>query len=112
MAKYIHSNIWSWGRKDTIILADGQAFCQLSIQNDFPSVAYLTDVVVYKKARRCGLGNVLLRIAIQQAKEMGANTLCLYSVPDRWVVEWYKRNGFVEYDVYTDGTIGMALNLL
>ena len=111
MAQYIHTNYWHWGRKDTIVLANGRALCELSIEYENPAVAHLSDVIVYESARGYGLGNELLRMAKEHAREMGAKMLCLWAAPDGWVIEWYKRHGFRQRCVYDDGMVGLTFDL-
>lgn len=111
MAKYIHQNVWPWGRKDTIVLADGRALCQVSITDDDPFVAHLTDVVVYESARGYGLGNDLLQAAIEQAREMGAVMLAAVVDSHDWTLEWLKRHGFVYGITYDDETAGLTFDL-
>ena len=111
MVTYIHRNKWPWGRKDTIVMANGCALCQLSIENDNPAVAHLSDVIVWEPARGRGLGNDLLRKAKEHAREMGAKMLCLWADPEQWVVDWYKRHGFMQQCVYDDGMVGLTFDL-
>ena len=111
MVTFIHQNVWSWGRKDTIVIADGRALCQLSIENENPSVAHLSDVIVWEPSRGYGLGNHLLAKAKEHAREMGAHLLCLWAYPDGWVIDWYKRHGFRQHCVYDDGMIGLTFDL-
>lgn len=111
MTKYIHQNTWSWGRKDTIVIANGQALCQLSIEDENPTVAYLSELIVREPARGRGLGNDLLNIAKEHAREMGAKTLCLYVDPKQWMIEWYKRHGFTQQRAFDDGMVSLTFNL-
>ena len=111
MTKYIHQNTWSWGRKDTIVIANGQALCQLSIEDENPAVAYLSELIVREPARGRGLGNDLLNTAKEHAREMGAKTLCLYVDPKQWMAEWYKRHGFTQQCTFDDGMVSLTFNL-
>lgn len=111
MAKYIHHNIWHWGRKDTIVIADGRALCQISIEDENPAVAHLSDVIVLESARGYGLGNNLLSAAKEHAREMGAKMLCLWTDPEQWMIHWYERHGFVQRCVYDDGMVGLTFDL-
>ena len=91
----VHRNIWNWGRSDTIILAEGRAFCHVSIENDVPGAAWLSGVSVYEPSRGKGLGNHLLQAAEENARERGAKTICLWANLNDWPIEWYKRKGYV-----------------
>jgi len=108
----IHENKWPWGRKDTIVIADGRALCQLSVENDNPDVAHLSDLIVWESSRGYGYGNDLLSEAKEHAREMGAKQLRLWADPKSWVVEWYKRRGFEPYCVFEDGMIGLSFDLV
>lgn len=107
----IHQNKWSWGRKATIVIANGRALCQLSIEDDNPAVAYLSDLIVYESARGYGLGNELLTLSQKVARDMGATMVALWAYPNQWVVDWYKRHGFRQQMVTDDGMVGLTLDL-
>ena len=111
MAKYIHRNIWNWGRGDIIVIADGRALCTVSVEDENPAVAYLSDVSVCESSRRMGFGNELLELSKEHAREMGAKMLCLWADPEQWMVEWYKRHGFKQQRVYDDGMVGLTFDL-
>lgn len=112
MGAIIHQNIWSWGRKDTIVIAYGRALCELSVENENKAVAWLSDVIVHKDYRGNGYGNELLRLAKEHAREMGAAMVCLWADPEeRWIIDWYKRHGFKQQCVYDDGMVGLTFDL-
>lgn len=90
----IHRNRWHWGRKHTIVANDGASLCQLSVEDDNPSVAWLSDVIVAGEYQQQGYGNELLSLAKMEARQMGATYLCLWAESKSWVVQWYERNGF------------------
>ena len=111
MSTIIHKNIWRWGRSDIIIIADGCGLCTVSVEDDNPAVAYLSGVSVCESSRRMGLGNELLELSKQHAKEMGAKMLRLWADPEQWVTDWYKRHGFAQQCMYDDGMIGLTFDL-
>lgn len=96
----IHLNKWYWGISETIIIGGGKGVCKVSIENDDLSVAWLSDVSVIPLYRKRGYGNEILQWAIARAQCLGAKTLYLFTDPNDWPIEWYKRHGFV-FD-YTD----------
>lgn len=100
MGYVLHQNKWNWGRYEIIVIFDGFALCKVSVENDDPSIAWLSDVVVFEAMRHLGLGNRLSDIAMVRAMKMGAKKLGLWTDPKGWPLEWYKRRGF-EYQ-YTD----------
>ena len=108
----IHTNFWHWGRKDTIIIAGGRAMCELSVEYENPNVAYLSDLIVYVSSRGRGLGRQLLQLATERAKRIGAKRIVLWSDVDDWPIEWYKRNGFVEYQRHSDNGLAMLQKIL
>ena len=91
----IHSNRWFWGIAEYIIIAGGNGTCKVCFEDRDPGVAYLSDVSVHISARGQGLGNELLKIAIERARLAGCKTLRLWANPNDWPIEWYKRHGFV-----------------
>ena len=107
----IHRNRWHWGRKHTIVANDGASLCQLSVEDDNPSVAWLSDVIVAGEYQQQGYGNELLSLAKMEARQMGAHMLCLWASPDGWVIDWYKRHGFRQTCVYDDGMVGLTFDL-
>lgn len=111
MVTYIHHNVCNWGVKDTIVIADGRALCELSIDNDDMENAWLTDVIVWEPARGNGLGRELLQLAERHAREMGAKAILLWADVKGWPIDWYKRHGFVECDKIQDGLIVMKKDL-
>lgn len=102
----VHHNTWNWGTQDTIILGGGLAFCNVGIENDDFSVAYLSGVSVLESVRHRGWGNQLLQEAERNARERGAKWLYLWAEPKDWPIEWYKRHGFA-FLYYRDD--GMAM---
>ena len=111
MNTYIHENFWIWGRQDAIVIADGAAFCFLSVEDDNPAVAHLSNVSVHELDRRKGYGDELLNLAKDHAREMGAKMLALWVDPNIWMFEWYKRRGFKHVMTYDDGMAGMTFDL-
>lgn len=111
MAKYIHRNIWRWGRGDIIVIADGRGLCTVSVEDENPAVAYLSDVSVCESSLRMGLGNELLELSKEHAREMGAKLLWLWADSEQWMVEWYKRHGFIQQYVFDDGMSRLTFDL-
>lgn len=63
--------------------------------NDDPIDIYLSNVFVDEKLRGNGLGNSLLKVAYDRAKEINPkSTLCLKCLKNSWVCNWYKRHGY------------------
>ena len=94
MNKVIHRESNAWGRTSTIILAGGFAFVMVTVTFNEPDVALIHDLVVHESRRRKGLGNKLLKEALNEASAMGCMKSRLAVEPVTWVSEWYVRNGF------------------
>lgn len=111
MGVIIHKNIWHWGQKITIVIASGRALCCVSVENDDLSVAYLHDLIVHTSIRRRGYGRRLLTLGERRARLMNCKKLVLWADPTEWMIEWYKRNGFVENGLRSDGLVNLEKNL-
>ena len=108
----IHQNVWPYGRKDTIVLAHGKALCHLSVDDECPNIAYLTDVIVHESIRGRNYGNKLLKLAIEHAREMGADELRLWARKEWWVRDWYGRKGFKKLITTDEGWVQMTMSIL
>lgn len=42
---------------------------------------------------------------------MNCKKLVLWADPNEWMIEWYKRNGFVESGLRCDGMVNLEKNL-
>lgn len=111
MGVIIHKNIWHWGQKITIVIASGRALCCVSVENDDLSVAYLHDLIVHTSIRRRGYGRRLLMLGERRARLMNCKKLVLWADPNEWMIDWYKRNGFVESGLRSDGLVNLEKNL-
>jgi len=64
-------------------------------------------IAVHPDFRRRGIGTLLLKKAEQLSKEKGLNRLEAWTRDDDWVINWYKKNGFLKVEsylhVYLDG---------
>lgn len=64
-------------------------------------------IAVHPDFRRRGIGTFLLKKAEQLSKEKGLNRLEAWTRDDDWVINWYKKNGFLKVEsylhVYLDG---------
>lgn len=92
-------------------MAESRGFCHLSIEKDNKFVAYLSDLSVLEHSRRNGIGNHLLEASKKHARKMGAKMLCLWTDPNQWMFDWYKRHGFKHTMTYSDGMAGLTFDL-
>lgn len=111
MGYILHRNTWHWGQKDTIVVANGRGLCCVSVENGDATGAWLSDLIVHEPSRGCGIGRYLLQLAENHAREMGAKYLRLWTNPNDWPFEWYKRNKFVPLNHIEDGLIVMEKEL-
>lgn len=111
MGVIIHKNIWHWGQQITIVIASGRALCFVSVENDDLAVAYLHNLIVHTSIRRRGYGRRLLILGERRARLMGCKKLVLWADPNDWMIEWYKRNGFVEIGERSDGLVNLEKDL-
>lgn len=104
-------NDWYWGRTSLVNLAGGFASVKISVEEDAPTVAYISDLVVHPSRQRNGLGNELLTHALFEALNMGALTATLDTYPDNWLPEWYFRHGFKCEGITNTGLVRMKCDL-
>lgn len=108
----LHHNKWPWGTTETYIAFDGAGIFRLSIMNNEPDVIFLSDVSVQKRHRGKGYARSMLRIAIHRAEQTECKKMRLYAYPGDFVIDWYKRNGFVETgNTQYDGAVEMEKTL-
>lgn len=67
------------------------------IYDDDDETIYLSNVYVDPIARGTNLGNRILKLADQEAKKYGADTIFLNVLKNSWVHGWYERHGFSDY---------------
>ena len=99
-----HKNTWAWGKTHTLIIYDGAGLVNISIENDNPTVATIHGISVIESYRRKGMGRLLLKLAEIEAKEMGAELICIATEPNSWIEEWYKRNGY-KFNSYDENNL-------
>ena len=109
---FIHENVRLWGKEHTITLHLGAAICTVSVMDENPAVAYLSNLSVVRLCRFQGYGNEILSAGIKHAKEMGASMLCLWTKGDSFTKEWYMRHGFKYVTTDTEtGMVGLQMDL-
>lgn len=67
-------------------------------EQDGRKVACLFDLIVPDRLRGKGNGRLLLLSAKRVATFLGCSRLCVWTDCEPWVVDWYKRVGFVQDD--------------
>lgn len=82
----------------TILYTGKYSSFAMYIYDDDVETIYLSNVYVDPIARGTNLGNRILKLADQEAKKYGADTIFLNVLKDSWVRNWYERHGFSYYD--------------
>lgn len=97
MANYIHHvNTWWWGKTITLVSKDGYSTVELQFDNNYPSIAFIKGLSVFTSRRNEGYGTELMGCCEAIAKKEGMTFLQLSANKEQdWLVEWYKRLGFV-----------------
>ncbi len=90
-----HENTWPWGRSTIIITNDACGTVTVQFSQSFPDEGFITSLSVHKSKRNKGYGNMLLAEAEKYALENGVTQTALRCDPNSWVIEWYKRHGYV-----------------
>lgn len=102
-----YHNEWTWGTSDTIIFRDARGFIEITHRNT-DQYAYISNLNVFASEHNRGRGRILLHLALSEIKEvLGLKFAMLQVVPDSWVEEWYKRNGFSRLNEGENGFVEM-----
>lgn len=98
----IHKNKWLWGESWIIVTTDGCGLVTVSFEKDMFSgdepASVLSGLSVVSEKRQSGLGRALVEAAENVARERGAKLMILWADKNDWVINWYKRLGYVESD--------------
>jgi len=99
----IHENKWLWGKSQIIITSDAYGLVNVSYENEMFTeeggyAAVLSGLIVHPTKRHSGYGRALVQKAESVAKENGAKLMILWADKNDWVINWYKRLGYVESD--------------
>lgn len=73
---------------------DGRAMVHFYKYHDDPSTLFLSDLSVDPEHRKQGIGNLILNIAEDVARQTGADSISLWVEKDSWMSEWYQRKGY------------------
>lgn len=93
-----HVNKWWWGKTITFIKDGGKATVELQMDDNYPRVVFIKGLSVIESERRKGLGTELLALCERVARKECAKFLQLTADKEKeWLVEWYKKHGFVVF---------------
>lgn len=95
----IHDNLSWFGRTKTIVYKQGLAIVELEYDNAEPRSAEISRLLVHETTRGKGIGNELLKIAEEIARQDGKQSITIYADkthPD--ITLWYADNNYVIVD--------------
>lgn len=86
--------IWDDFKCWFIFSDDGRISCRLSIYNEQPQEAIVSDLYTHENIRKHGGAKAILNFCFDFARDRKCNTISLRSDNDDWVRLWYQRMGF------------------
>lgn len=86
--------IWDDFKCWFIFSDDGRISCRLSIYNEQPQEAIVSDLYTHESIRKHGGAKAILNFCFDFARDRKCNTISLRSDNDDWVRLWYQRMGF------------------
>ena len=110
----IHKNDWFWGTTYTFIFGSGKSIIKLTTENDVPGIGVLSGFSVLPCYTGKGLGKQTLEFTVSYARGLGLESLeiSVERLPgNEWIVDWYKRIGFVEFLDNDPDYINFRMNL-
>ena len=103
MKPVIHNNNYWWGHSQHIIIDNGCGIITCSFIDDEPNTCWLSSLSVVEEKRKQGRGTRLIELAKMLAADNDCTALMLRVEKNvEWLVNWYKRLGFVIDDSYED----------
>lgn len=95
-----HINTWWWGKTITLVSKDGYSTVELQFDNSMPNIAVIKGLMVFTTRQKEGYGTEMMNICEYTAKKEGAKFLQLSANKEQdWLVEWYKKLGFVTIQI-------------
>lgn len=93
-----YENKWPWGVDIVHIATDGKATVGVSKQDGF-DYAFIHDLVVHESVRKQGIGQYLLDLAeLEAIRAYKCHLVILRVVPSSWMEQWYRKNGYCDYE--------------
>ena len=86
--------IWDDFKCWFIFSDDGMVSCSLSIFNEQPQEAIVSDLYTHESIRKHGCAKAILNFCFDFARDRKCNAISLRSDNDDWVRKWYQRIGF------------------
>lgn len=88
------SQIWDDLKCWFIFSDDGRISCRLSIYNEQPQEAIVSDLYTHESIRKHGGAKAILNFCFDFARDRKCDTISLRSDNEDWVRLWYQRMGF------------------
>ena len=93
-----HENLWWWGKSYTLILDNGKAMIEVTIEDERPDAACIQSLLVHESVRQQGIANAMLTFAEDKAKKAGCEQVYLCARKGTFLIPWYERRGYKIYD--------------
>lgn len=91
-----HINTWWWGKTVTLVSKDGYSTVEIQFDNSLPNIAVIKGLMVFTTRQKEGYGTEMLNLCHEVARKEKAQFLQLSVNKEQdWLVDWYRRFGFV-----------------
>ena len=99
----VHKKESDWGTAWYFMAPDGHSFARAYVYADDQDNITLDWLSVSPEYRRNGDGTALQLAREALGRQLGCKNSCLWVKKGTWMLEWYKRRGYVEYKEHEDG---------
>lgn len=107
-----HLKTECFGASIFIMKKDGKAFSRIYWYDDDSTTVYLDWLSVDDEVRNRGIGTELQKIREEIGIKLGAIYSRLLVEKNKWMHEWYKRRGYVDYKDYDKDWVWMQKSLI
>ena len=109
---------WNVSKNDVVIYimeSSVKAFCELSYYKNEMHNMFFSNLNVEERFRHKGLATELISSVMDIARNKGCEYLYLDADMDNgkeWLLEWYKKLGFIPFNTAENGNINMFKKLI
>ncbi len=103
----VHFQKWKRSVSFKIMESNGYSHVEGHIYNHIPKVYYHRFLSVTPEEQGKGFGSATLKKAESIAIDNNCHTIVLVAEKGKWVIDWYKRIGYVEYADKDENHISM-----
>lgn len=89
----------------------GKAYMSIYWYDDNDSTIYIDCISVDNKMRKQGFGTKLKKIAEEIGIYIGSSYIQILIDKNKWIYDWYKRCGYIDYKDYDKDYIWMRKSL-